>query len=146
MRRRTNRQKIDHHQFAVVLPARIEKPGFRMPSHGKRGTAIQHPRPVHAFVNFCGELLDLLVVEILPRGEDAAQQNRSIDGRDLALLPALPSLHVDEVIEKTMFVVQIVGEKLQCPARSFENLGMFSEFALIADAQAGQAKSRGSDT
>src|SRR5438477_10938339 len=61
MRRRANRQEIDHHQFAVMLPASVQKSRFRMPPHRESFAAVQHPRPVHAFVNFCGKLLDFLI-------------------------------------------------------------------------------------
>src|SRR5207253_1693213 len=92
-----------------------------------------------------GQIFDLLVGKILPRGENAAQENRSIDGGELAFFPTLPRIHVDEVVEETMLVGQIVGEKFQRLADSLENFLMLPVFALIADAQAGQAKSRGGD-
>ena len=45
-----------------------------------------------------------------------------------------------------MLVGQIVGEKFQRLAHSFQNFRILPVFALIADAQAGQAKSRGGNT
>src|SRR5213080_4781233 len=44
-----------------------------------------------------------------------------------------------------MLVGQIVGEKFQRLAHSFQDFRILPVFALIADAQAGQAKSRGGD-
>src|SRR5205823_8919432 len=32
--RRANRKEIDHHQFTVVLPARVQEPRIRLPAHG----------------------------------------------------------------------------------------------------------------
>ena len=50
----TQRQQVNHHQFAVVFPPRVEEPRLRMPAHGKRLAPVQHPWPVHALVNLGG--------------------------------------------------------------------------------------------
>src|SRR5439155_395060 len=52
MRRRTNRQEINHHQFAVVFPSGVQKSRFRCPAHGQGRGAIEHPRPVDPLVDF----------------------------------------------------------------------------------------------
>src|SRR6266705_4548463 len=143
---RTDRQQVDHHQFAVVLPASVQKTRFRMPAHRKGFAAIQHPWPIHAFVYFRGKVFDLLVGRVLPRRQYAAQQQRSVDGRKLALVPALPGLHVNEMKEESILVRQLVGEKPQRPAHTFENLRSLPVAAPVADAQTGQAKSCCGDT
>src|SRR2546422_1191503 len=50
--------------------------------------------------------------------------------------------HVNEVKEESMLVRQIVGQESQRLARAFENLSRLAIAALVADAQAGQTKSR----
>ena len=72
MRWRADRQKIDHHQFAVVVPAGREKAGFRMPTHGKRLASIQHPWPVHTLVDPGSKIVYLLISEMAPSRENAA--------------------------------------------------------------------------
>ena len=55
--RRPNREQVDHHELAVVLPAGGEEATFRIPAHGERLAAIEHPRPVNAFVDLRREVL-----------------------------------------------------------------------------------------
>ena len=70
MRGRADGQQIDHHEFAEVGPSRIEKAATRVPSHRECFAAVQHPRPVDAFVNLRGERLDFRIVEVCARGEN----------------------------------------------------------------------------
>ena len=116
-----------------------------MPAHGKSLAAIEHPGPVHALIDFCGEVLDFLIGEILARGENAAQENRRIDGRKFALFPAGAGFHVDKVEEEAVFVVQIVGDKSQGVPNAVGDFRRLSVAAVVADAQTGQAESCGGD-
>src|SRR5580704_10712691 len=145
MRGRADAQKIDHHQLAKMLPARTQETRFRRPAHRESGPAIQHPWPIDTLVDLCCEVLDFLVGKILPGGENSAEKKRCIDGRQFALLPALAGFHVNEVVEKTVFVLEVVGEKAQRAEDALANLRGFSESPAVADAQARQAKSRGGD-
>src|SRR5881275_2629114 len=116
-----------------------------MPAHGKSLAAIEHPGPIDALIDLRGEILNFLVSKILPRRENAAQENRRINRGKFALLPARASLQVDEVEEKSMLVVQDVGEEAQRVANALANFRGLAVAAMIANAETGQAKSRGRD-
>src|SRR3989442_999425 len=58
--------------------------------------------PIDALVDFRREVLDFRIGKVLPGGKDAAQENGTIDGGKLALLPPLARLHMNEVEEKSM--------------------------------------------
>src|SRR5215469_8886213 len=117
-----------------------------MPSHGKRLATIEHPRPIHALIDFCGEVLDFLIGEILPRRENATQENRGIDGGKFALLPATAGFHVNEVEEESVFVVQIVGNETKLIPDALDDLGRLSVITSVADTKTGQPESGGGDT
>ena len=53
--------------------------------------------------------------------------------------------HVNEVIVETVFVLKIVRQKTQRVAYTLQNLRGRAKTAMVADAQARQAKSRGCD-
>src|SRR5205809_436283 len=114
-----------------------------MPAHGKGLATIQHPWPVHTMIDFCREVLDFLVGKILPCSENAAQKNRGVDRGELAFGPAIAGFHVDEMKEETMLVVYVVGQEAQRVAKALGNLCGFPVTAMVANAKAGQAKSRG---
>src|SRR5919201_2072518 len=116
-----------------MLPPRIQKTGFGVPTHRKCFAAIEHPGPVDALINFRREVLDFLVGKILPRREDAAQKNRRIDGGKFALLPACPGFHVDEMKEEAMLVGQIVGDESQSVANAIGNFRRLSIAAMVTD-------------
>src|SRR6266478_261582 len=78
VRRRADRQQVDHHQFTVMFPASLNEARLRMPAHGKRWSTVQHPGPVHALVDFGREVPDLVVREMLPHCEYAAEEKGSI--------------------------------------------------------------------
>src|SRR5271168_4876884 len=116
-----------------MLPASIQKARLGLPAHGEGRAAVQHPRPIDALVDFCGEVLDFLIGEILASGKDAAKKQGSVDRGQLAFLPALASLHVDEVVEETVFVLEVVREKTQRVADALANLRGLSETSAIAN-------------
>src|SRR5947209_8779870 len=80
IRGRADRQKVEHHQFAVSIPARRDEAVLGRPSHREGWSAVQHPRPVNAVVNLRGEVLDLSVPKILTACEHTAKKDRGIDG------------------------------------------------------------------
>src|SRR5215472_1228766 len=105
-----------------------------MPAHGKGLAAVEHPRPVNALIDFCGEVLDFLVGEILAASEDATQKNGGVDGRKLAFLPTSAGFHMDEVEEEAVFVVEFVGKEAQRVSDALDNLGRLSVITMVANA------------
>ena len=117
--RRAHRQKVDHHQFAILAPARMQKSAVRLPSHGKSRAAIEHPRPIDAFVDCGGRDPDLGIVEMLASGEHSTQEQCGVDGREFAVPHALAGFHVDEVVEEAVLIGQLPGrERSVCRTRS----------------------------
>src|SRR5580692_2404929 len=128
-----------------MFPACAEEARLGMPAHRKRGAAVQHPRPIDTLVNFRGEILDFLVGKILPSGQYAAKKQGSINGRQFGLVPALAGFHVDEVIVKTVLVLEVVREKTKRAANALENFLLRAKAAMVADAEACQTKASGGD-
>src|ERR1700686_2456052 len=84
MRRRTHGKQVNHHKLAIMFPARAQEDAARLPSHGERFAAIEHPRPIHALVDRGCEILDLGIIEMLASREDAPEQK---GGGDRGKLP-----------------------------------------------------------
>src|ERR1700752_3029527 len=116
-----------------------------MPAHGKGLASIEHPGPVDALINFRGEILDFLISKVLPSGENATQENRRINGGEFALFPASTGFHMNEMKKEAVLVVQSVSEEAQSISNAFDDFGRLSVAAVVADAKAGQAESRGGD-
>src|SRR5271157_2314531 len=124
-----------------MLPTGVQEAGFRRPAHGESFAAVQHPRPVYALVNLRGEILDFLIGKILASGKDAAKQQGSVYGGQLAFFPAPAGFHVDEMEEEAVFVLEVVCKKAKGVADAGENVRGRGKTAMVADAQARQAES-----
>src|SRR5205085_6910317 len=103
MRRRSESQNVNEHRFVVAAPIVTRETFFRRPGerHGRR-TRLR-PGPVHAAVDLLGQFSDLDFLGILSgeiglAKEHAAEEQRRVYGRDLAIVVALPALPIDEVI------------------------------------------------
>src|ERR1700726_5019086 len=79
MRRRTNGQQVNHHEFTIMFPACAQETASRLPSHGERFSAIKHPSPIHALVDRGCEILNLGIIEMLTNRQHAAKQKRGVD-------------------------------------------------------------------
>src|ERR1700732_3274376 len=79
MRRRTNGQQVNHHEFAIMVPASTQEAAAWLPSHGEGFAAIEHPRPIDTLVDRGCEILNLGIIEILANGEHTAEQKRAVD-------------------------------------------------------------------
>src|SRR3977135_3533820 len=111
MRRRTNGEQVNHHQLAIVFPARAQETAFWLPSHGERFAAIEHPRPIHAFVDCGCEILNLGIIEMWASRQHATKQKRGIDRGEFAVPYPLSGFDIDEVVEEAVFVGQSPREK-----------------------------------
>ena len=145
MSRRTDREQVDHHQLAIVVPARFEKARVRLPAHGEGLAAIEHPWPVHALIDRRGQLLNPRVLKVPARGQYAAKQQGGVDGRKLRTGIALSGFHIRKVIEKPVRLRQMVQVPIERCPYPFHNLRMRQVAAMIGDAQRGQSEARGGD-
>ncbi len=105
MRRRSQREEVEHESLAVAGPAAFQKAPLGLPSVGEKQAAVQRPREVAAAVERIGRLangalLPFLAVEVGRRDERAGQQVRGVDRGKLAVPRAPPRAHVEEVVEE----------------------------------------------
>ena len=75
---------------------------------------MQHPRPIDSLVEFRRQPLNFLVVEKTPAGQRAAQEQARIDGRNFRIEQPLPGFAADEVVQKSVLVLDILQCKVQC--------------------------------
>ena len=107
MRRRAEREQVDHHRFVVAAPVVLEKTFFGRPAETD-GVAVRlGPLPIDAGVDLIDQTANLRflgvgAVEIRLIEKRAGQQDRGVDRRELAILEPLPGLHVQKVVEKTL--------------------------------------------
>ncbi len=73
----------------------------------------------------------------MPSGENSAEENRGIDGGKFALFPASASFHVDEMEEKPVLVVQVLGDKSQRVSNAIGDFRRLPVAAVVGDAKAG---------
>ncbi len=102
---------------------------------------VAHPGEVQAAVDRVGESRDLGIArEALAGAQDAAEEQRRVDRRDLALPLTRSSVHVDPVIEPAAMMLEPIGEGPQRRARAQDGLLPRHPAALGGDAQAGETE------
>src|SRR5580658_3986521 len=107
MCRRTHRQQIDHHELAIMVPARAQEPALWLPSHGEGRSAIEHPWPIDALVDCGREILYFGVIEMLAGRQHAAKQKRGVDRGEFGVPCPLPGFQIKEVVEEAVLVSQV---------------------------------------
>ena len=100
---RAQAEDVEQHRLAVSLPAVAQETGPGFPSHVHHAAVRGGPGPVDPLVEEPGKIADLPFVvrrggEVHAAREDAGDQNRGVDHRQLALPNAPASLHVEEVV------------------------------------------------
>src|SRR6185437_8545780 len=73
-----------------------------IPAHGEGVAPIEHPGPVDTLVNLLREGANAPVGEVGARGEDAAKQQRCVNGRQFAVTPAPAGFNVSEMEEEAL--------------------------------------------
>src|SRR5262245_8316819 len=98
---RADREYVKNRVFAVGVPTGAQKARLRFPTvRQKQRLAVEHPAKVDAVVNTRCPLDDFpIVAKALTDGENAGQQKRRIDRRDLRIPASLTGLCVQPVIE-----------------------------------------------
>ena len=72
-------QQVHHHQLAVVVPAGVDEAHLGRPAVRQQRGVFGEPGPVDAIEDGMGKVADILVLEILPAGEDSAKQHGGVD-------------------------------------------------------------------
>ena len=101
--RRPEAEHVEQHGLVVAMPAIGEEAALRRPAVRDGGPAALRPAPVDAAVERVGERADLvlvgrLAIEVGGGGQHARQEERRVDGRELAPPGATARLHVEEVV------------------------------------------------
>src|SRR5271167_1737580 len=97
-------EEIEHHQFAVVVPPCGDEAELGPPAHGEGLAAVEHPRPLDAVVELCGQTGDLWVLEVGASSENAAEENGGVNGRDFDVDERLACFHIVEVVKEAMLM------------------------------------------
>ena len=101
--RRAEAEHVEQHGLVVALPAVGQEAALRRPAVRDGRPAALRPAPVHAAVERVGQRADLVLVgrvaiEVGGGGQHARQEERRVDGRELAPPGATARLHVEEVV------------------------------------------------
>src|SRR5580704_1797066 len=92
-----------------------------------------------------GQLDNVVIVKVLAAGEDAAKQDRRIDGRDLRVPQSLAGIDVGKVIEEAAMRGQSSPKKGEGRQHAQASVLARDKAALFCNADGGQAKTGGSD-
>src|SRR5277367_2742906 len=84
--------------------------------------------------------------EVLPTGENSAEQDRCIDGRNFRIPESFPSVHVGKMIEKSPMSWHFFPEKAQRDRNAVTRIGHGNKSTFLRYTDSGQAKPGGRDT
>ncbi len=130
----TQAKQIHRHQFTVIIPSVGQKSDFRRPSVRQKGSVFREPRPIHAVKDVVRQSLDLAIREVLPAGQNAAEQNRRVDGRDFRIPRPFARVYVGPVIEEAPVNGQLLPQKPQGGKNSLAGIGERDKASLLPDA------------
>ena len=107
MRGRSRTQHVNHQRLGIACPICLLEPLARLPCMVDFTVLVQHPAPVDAIEQVCGDGADFLLasvvaVKIFCGDGHACQQQSRVDRGQLALLRAFASSHVEKVIVKAL--------------------------------------------
>ena len=137
---RPDGEQVEHHVFAIGVPTCLQKAAFGFPTVGQQRSAIQHPTPIHSFLNFTDPSLHRFIPKMLPAGEHPTEQDRRVNGRQFAFPFARAGSPIHEVVEKTMLLGHLLPQKAQSRQRALPGFLVLQPATLVSDAQGGQAK------
>jgi len=89
------------------------------------------------------QLIDILILKILPAHQHTAKQDGRIHRGDFRIPNSLAGIHVREVVKKTAMRRQLVPQKGKRLNHSQPGYGITYESAFFANADGGQAKAGG---
>src|SRR5208282_6219024 len=85
---------------------------------------------------------DLRMAKVLTAGEDSAQQNSGVDGRNFRIPNSFSVGDIGKVIKKSSMVWQFLPKEAEGDKNALERIAAGNQAALISDAEGGQAKAR----
>src|ERR1019366_1568336 len=100
---------------AVVMPAIWYPAILRTPPVRKQiFVAVEHPLKIYATIDLIGEVANIGFVKALLDSQNAAQKQRRIDRRDLAVPTPIPGRGIHPVIEPAVLILSAIGKKIEC--------------------------------
>ena len=139
---RADAEKIHGGELAVFVVAILDE-AFGIPAVGEEfAVSVGHPDKVVAAIEKGCEIGDLVVfVEVGSTGERPGKQPDGVAGRHLDVLPALPGVDVEEVVEPAVLVGhQSAGVAAESAARTIFGLVAGDPLALGTDAECGEGE------
>ena len=114
---RAEGEQVHDHRLVVADPgAEAGEAAGRLPAHAQADPAVAHELPVHPAVDLVRERADLhlggvAAAEVLPRVQDAGQQQRGVDRGELGVPRhhAQRGAHVEEVVEEPLVADRAAG-------------------------------------
>src|ERR1700728_415971 len=92
-----------------------------------------------------GQLDNVAIFKVLAAGEDAAKQDRRIDGRDLRVPQSFAGIDVGKVIEESAMRGQSSPKKGEGRQHTQTSVLLRDKAAFFRDADGGQSKACGGD-
>ena len=114
---RTHRQQVQQRGLVVALPIVVGETLLRSPAHGHPGRPHLRPVPVDAGIDVVDQRPDQRLVRVgavEPRlaMQHAGEEQRGVDGRQLAGTEAGAGLRVEEMVEEAL----VAGHARRCAA------------------------------
>src|SRR5271170_2208378 len=89
------------------------------------------------------KLDDVAILKVLTAGENAAEQDCSIDGRDFGVPHSFAGIDIGKVKEESAMRWQLLPKKIQCRKNADTCVLMGDEAALFCNADCSQSKTGG---
>src|ERR1700691_2177127 len=141
MRKRSQAEEIDHHHFAVVVPAIGQKNEFGGPAMRQERGVFGQPAPIDSVKDFVGQKADIgMFLEVPPASENPAQEDRRIDGRNFRIPNSLTGIQVREVIKESAMSGHRFPQKTQSDQDPLPRVRNGNEPTIFADAQCREPK------
>ena len=113
---------------------------------GKKAGVFRKPGPIDAIEDGMREFIDVFVLKVLSAGQDSAEQNRRVNGRDLGVPHSLASVEVGKVKKESAVRRQLVPQVRQGLHNAQSRFSMADKAALITDADGRKSKTRRCNT
>ena len=127
MRRRADREGVQDQRLRVAFPAVAEEAALGGPPHRDRLALVHRPLPVDGVVEGVGAVADLRLVRVVGvveeggGAEEARDQERRVDGRELGLPRPAAGLQVQEVVVEAPVPGRVGGLALGAVAEESED-------------------------
>src|ERR1035441_3983668 len=110
MARRSQAEKIHHHQLTVAIPAVRQEADFGSPSVRQQRGIFREPCPFDAIENIASQASDFGMPEMRATRQNTAKEYRRVNRRDFRIPDPLTGFHVGKVIEESPVIGHFLPE------------------------------------